>query len=361
MTVAEAELFLRVAGELPAYISRRYQAELEFRLDDASWATAYAADPEPGIDNSGKPMLAATSRHIVPDEWLRVLAGIELGQWPGGFVPHTLNQFLFDHYPAALQSFCLTETTKLRRRAQEAFGLIRWRYSADVKRGALLPLGEVTWSGDCQSWQRLRLRWTVEAHLAPQLTLMPSVAQALEGLALADTREPIGREIWHVAANADPRTAVVLAVTAVEVELKRLVSAVVPEAEWLITNLPAPPIVRIIEEYLPLISRTPGRPAPPKKLLQVLRKGVKLRNDSVHVGPGAASSWLSPGGVSAETVKEVMAAASDLLWLFDWYRGHDWAVEQLSDDTKAALGLPVEPAEETAPRTFRVPPDPPLT
>jgi hypothetical protein len=63
------------------------------------------------------------------------------------------------------------------------------------------------------------------------------VEQELEALAATKMREPVGREIWHVASQVDPVTAIVLSVMAVEVELKRLLRAFVPEAEWLLVNL----------------------------------------------------------------------------------------------------------------------------
>lgn len=34
---------------------------------------------------------------------------------------------------------------------------------------------------------------------------------------------------------------------------------------------------------------------------------------------------------------EALATTSDLLWLFDYYRGHTWALDHLSSETTAEL------------------------
>ena len=52
-----------------------------------------------------------------------------------------------------------------------------------------------------------------------------------EGARRAGELEPLGRRIWHMAVDAKASIALLLAVTAVEVELKRLVSQRVPGAE----------------------------------------------------------------------------------------------------------------------------------
>ncbi len=353
--MSAAECLLKIEDELPFAVSRQRQESLTFHMTEDIWATVFAVGTEQGITNSGTPMLSATARHMVSSEWLDVLRGVSRGKWPQGFRSGVPNAFVFDFYPAAMQTFCNLAAESLRRHWMDAYALIRWRWSSAVDPGSLAaPIGPLLWSDDGSTWERLLTRPQVDARLLPQLSLNPAVGQELEVLAAAMMREPVGREIWHVASQVDPVTAIVLSVTAVEVELKRLVSTFVAEAEWLVVNLPAPPIVRMIEEYLPKLEGYERALSPPPALVSTLRKAVKLRNDFVHVGPAADASWIG-ASVKEDTARSVLAATSDLLWLFDAQRGHAWALEALSDQTSFDLGLRESAPVPVVERTFAIP------
>jgi hypothetical protein len=69
---------------------------------------------------------------------------------------------------------------------------------------------------------------------------------------------------------------------------------------------------------------------PPTTVLNALRKGVTMRNSAAHVGTRH---------VDADDVERVVNAVSDLLWLFDYYAGEDWAVQHLRVSVQAELGL----------------------
>jgi hypothetical protein len=352
--VADREILVRVVVDLPARVSRYEIQELAFRLDEATLATVSVENTEPGISNSGQPTLAVTWRGPVPEEWITVLTDVAEGRWPAGFVAGEPNQYLFDFYPVGLQDFCIRERERLRRRAEDALGLIRWRWARDMDPGAALGTSQFLWATEGRDWERVRMRWTIEASLSPQLTLSSKVGAVLETLALGGEAEPAGREIWHVAVKADDRTAIVLAVTAVEVELKRLLAHFAPDTQWLLENLQAPPIVRMIEEYLPGLAGVSQQTRPPEEVLRVLRRAVKYRNTVVHVGPGSTSRWITAAEPSPLTRSDVIDATSDLLWLFDSYRGHAWALDYLTPSTRRLLGMPTP--EDPGPRVFRIPP-----
>jgi hypothetical protein len=114
--------------------------------------------------------------------------------------------------------------------------------------------------------------------------------------------------------------------------VKELVASLVLDAEWLVGNLPSPPLVKMLEEYLPLlpVRCTIGGKAlpPPQDALKSLRKGVTLRNQIAHAG-GVTLKY--------ETLEEVLLAVRDVLWLLDYYGGMEWAYEHVRDETKAML------------------------
>lgn len=302
------------------------------------WVTLFAEETEEGISNSGKSMLSVTTTHNVPDAWMEILRGIVEEKWPAGFQLNVPNSFLFDAYPEDMQKFCTQHQQELGRRVNDVFGLIRWRFHDDIDEGTHLSGGAFEWSETGEVWHRLRFRPELSVRLTPHITLNPVVGETLEALSKGMQKQPLGREIWHAALTADPRTSVILAVTAVEVELKRIVSASVPKSDWLVTNLPSPPIVRILVEYLPTIVDIPPGLKVPESLVSSLRKAVRLRNDFVHGGAESATGWMAPEMLGERTAA-ILETTSDLLWLFDAYRGHLWALSFLSDSTRAAMKL----------------------
>lgn len=350
----ESTFLLRIEGNLPFYVSRYHQETMDFALTDSTWATVYAVDTDEQITKTGPSMLAVTSRYTVPDEWLAALQEMGRDESPEG--PRA-GAVAFNILPAELQEHCNASALSTSRYWLEAYALIRWRWPTAVDPGWFAtPHHPMLWSNDGIEWKPLLRGRSYSASAVPQLSLNPVVAGELETIATSQDREPVGREIWHVASQVDPVTAIVLAVTAIEVELKRLVSTMVPEAEWLLVNLPAPPIVTIIEKYLATLESYNKALAPPDALMKTLRRAVKQRNDFVHVGPTGDARWLR-SAVEESALRSVLDATSDLLWLFDAQRGYTWALDHLSEKTKFDLGLRDSPPEPRDERAFVVPPE----
>lgn len=91
----------------------------------------------------------------------------------------------------------------------------------------------------------------------------------------------------------------------------------------------------MLREYLPLlpVKQTFGTsPFIPEELVQALKKGIHLRNTTAHAG----------GEVARETVKEVLIAIRDLLYLLDFYHGHVWAIDNISHDTRVLIDAEVQ-------------------
>jgi hypothetical protein len=147
--------------------------------------------------------------------------------------------------------------------------------------------------------------------------------------------EPLHHDLFREAWNqrdANPRSALVTGITAAELAVKRCISTLIPSGEWLATNVPSPPLIQILKEYLPIL---PVRchisgvaKAPPQQLLDTLRKGVTIRNRLSHAGGASPST---------EDVENILEAVRDLLWLTDYYSGVPWAFGYISDVTRAQL------------------------
>jgi hypothetical protein len=65
----------------------------------------------------------------------------------------------------------------------------------------------------------------------------------------AGVEEPLGRQLFREAwsqVGTNPRSALVIGVTAAEVGLKRLIATLVPGTDWLMEEIPTPPVGKIL-------------------------------------------------------------------------------------------------------------------
>jgi hypothetical protein len=140
------------------------------------------------------------------------------------------------------------------------------------------------------------------------------------------------REAWGLRSSA-PRSALLIGVSALEIGFKELVAKLVPDCEWLVENAPSPPVVRMLEEYLPkLPTRLKIKDktlSPPKTILDELRKVIQARNKVTHTGGGDS--------MRGSRLKEALLAIEDVLWQLDYYSGHDWALKHMRSVTRQAL------------------------
>jgi hypothetical protein len=147
--------------------------------------------------------------------------------------------------------------------------------------------------------------------------------------------EPLGHNLFREAESQryeNPRSALVIGIAAVEIGLKECIADLVPQARWLVENIPSPPLDKLLQHYLPSLpmrGHMQGKGVTvPKRLRGVVRKAVTLRNATVH---------SESKGVSAEDLNEILDAVRDLLYLFDACRGHDWALLRLRSSTQTLL------------------------
>ena len=275
--------------------------------------------------------VTVTGAYAFQPNWLKLLDDFAQAE--------TRSIFRYYEYPLELHQLVEQARLELRQAAQSMIALVRWRFDGSTWRGDSTRIGgsRLSWSADGENWGKLDTGLEATSAIFPEPAHLIDASQALKDL--TGTQEPLGREIWHAAAGAhdrgDPRTAIILSVSAVEIELKRFIGEAVPEAEWLVMNLQAPPIVVMIQKYLPTLRGFEPAYRPPKKLIRTLEEGVAKRNTLVHVG--TKTDERIP--VTIDESWAVLDASSDLLWLLDVYRGHRWALEHLNLATRKALGL----------------------
>jgi hypothetical protein len=141
--------------------------------------------------------------------------------------------------------------------------------------------------------------------------------------------EPLGRQLFREAwdqIGINPRGALVIGVAAAEVGLKRLIGTLIPAAEWLVQEVQAPPMRKILRDFLPTLpvraTWADGSPIKlPAKVISEVVKASELRNKVVHVGA------LPP---SREELAIMLGSISDLLWMCDVLSGEHWAMKHVS-------------------------------
>jgi hypothetical protein len=135
------------------------------------------------------------------------------------------------------------------------------------------------------------------------------------------------REAWALR-DSNPASALVIGMAAAELGVKDLIAALVPNAQWLAKEIPSPPLMKILREYipnLPVRARFKDKALkPPKELITLINRGTEFRNNLVHRG-GAPPN--------RRVLREILRAVRDVLWICELYAGEPWAGSHVSANT----------------------------
>jgi hypothetical protein len=149
---------------------------------------------------------------------------------------------------------------------------------------------------------------------------------------LNECAPPFARELFREAWSqkyTNPRSALVIGVAALETGVKDLIVELSPQSTWLIRHLPSPPIYRILSEYFPLLRTNNERVLPPtSEMVKQVRNWIDRRNELSH--------GKSPE-INAEDLTDFLTLVSDLLYMCDYARGFDWALELIRPQTRQTL------------------------
>jgi hypothetical protein len=192
---------------------------------------------------------------------------IEPGETLDGYVPP------LDVFPDAFRSFTTGVSAHLHDTMRRAWRLTRWRFDLDLPLGALSG-GPFEWSRDGVTWIVVPRQGSAIARVDRSLPGRPGASAELQTLADASVVAPLSRDLFHESENvgfANGRSALVIVIAALEVGVKECISDLVPNAEWLATNVPSPPVVKMLTDYLPtlpvrasfpvgVVPPPPGRP-----------------------------------------------------------------------------------------------------
>ncbi|MGJ8648551.1 MAG: hypothetical protein ACSHXJ_16815 [Marinomonas colpomeniae] len=243
--------------------------------------------------------------------------------------------------PDDYREFIVTLHKDIDRIASEVFNIIRWRMG--IVGGPLVLQSE--WSfmrwhdekieGEVLNSGFLNRQILTGGHMIglpemQKIDMGKKCEASIESLIQLQSNQPLYhdlfREAWQSQLN-NPRSALVMGIAAAETGFKTTLADLNPSVSWIIENLSSPSLILMLREYmeqLPTRNLINGKVLrPPNSVINTIRKGVELRNKLVHGREEA---------VTAEEVRLMLEAVRDLLYMLDYYRGHDWAMDRLSPE-----------------------------
>ena len=238
--------------------------------------------------------------------------------------------------PDDFQQFANGIQSELADFLKRALNILRWRYNAAGPHSPFSFLN-FRWSYDSEKWYHMPSTLSSSFEIIKSLDAREINTDEIVKLVMEKANEPIGHELFREAwqqRHMNRRSSLVIGIAAAEAGFKDCVAILVPDAGWLVENVPSPPLGKMLRKYLPMLPtklKIQGLvKSPPNRILKAIEEGVELRNKVVHVGGGH---------LTYDQIDEILLAIQDLLWILDYYMGFSWAANFISPETRKDLGL----------------------
>jgi len=239
-------------------------------------------------------------------------------------------------FPENFKTFINQISDELTEAIKRSITTIRW-YTHH--RGKHSPFGflNFTWTNDNINW------YPVPASIYVSIETIPSRIQlgkkdkdVVFNLINSDNIEPVYhslfREAWEQRGQ-NPRSSIILAMSAVEVSVKHLIEKTIPDATWLVTKLQSPSVYLIFKEYLPQLNinnKINGvKILPSESMIENLKKWVTKRNEITHLGKKP---------LTREKLEEMLLTIKDILHIIDFNCGHEWAIRHIRESSLQSIG-----------------------
>ena len=192
------------------------------------------------------------------------------------------------------------------------FKVLRWQYNWTSKNNIEIKEIKTEWSLDEQSW--------IPFIDCPQITGL-SVSfineiqlekDHIENLLRLQKSEPVYQEMIREAKelkSTNLKSSYVIATAALEVAVKRFVVEKIPESEYLIEEMPSPPIDKLIKKFLPTLENK----FQIIDSISSITKIIQRRNKLVHLGRMEFNR--EEGYNDIKTIE-------DIIHVIDYFLGH---------------------------------------
>jgi hypothetical protein len=229
-----------------------------------------------------------------------------------------------EYYPEPFISFVDTVSARLSKAGRALVSILRWRYAQEGPPSPIGSRGLFCSNDNGDSWHSLPGRHSIRNVTPPHSILDPHMVDCKEITEFleSNSQEPVGHELLREAKelqHTSPRSAVLIAVSAIEVAVKSVIIEKVADAAWLVDSMQSPPVVDMLTDYLPrLFAGEMQFYEPTKKegIIKTIFDAVTIRNQVAHKGVPPPKE---------EKLSEILAAVQEMLWVCDYYAGHKWA------------------------------------
>lgn len=203
---------------------------------------------------------------------------------------------------------------------------LRWRQAASSGHQPFSSVG-IDWSDDREIWTYVPRNFAFSVSRSASIDISEARLTDAAKLLADGYSEPFAHELIREArilSDSAPRSALLIAFSALETGLKSYLNYLLPDGDALIEKIPSPPVVTLIRDVIPSIHNSrgicsPGLPISNSALAE-LQKWVTQRNQVAH---GAKRS------VDQKGLRAIIDLIVALLYVFDAARGHDWASENM--------------------------------
>ena len=260
----------------------------------------------------------------------------------------------FELYPPTVQTLCDDVFRELSDGLVRFLKLLRWQQEIDAPHNVFDFGPSLYWRIAPGSYSHVGLKrqgGNVTRSPAGITWSEEDQREFTELWAQPTAEEPLAHELLReakVALHASPRSALLLTATALETGVKTHVAKLVPDAGWLLSEMPSPPIHLMLRRFLPILHEKRGAGLPDwaklKPLFNDAQKLAELRNDLTHTGEMPATALAE--------LPDLINSVSDFLYLLDVLDGHDWAKEcvglhSIGNKTRELLGWPAPRRKRT--------------
>ena len=200
--------------------------------------------------------------------------------------------------------------------------IIRWRCGLLGPHQAISHRG-FYWSVDNIFWHAApdEIHCRIEV-MDYNIRINQNIEADIQSMLLQNKEEPVHHELFREAwklRNNNLRSSLLIGFTSLEVAVKNCISQIVPNSKWLVENLPSPPIEKILKEYFArlLINDAEKAVLPSSDIIDVIKKGIQIRNTIAHLGAKPPSH---------EKIEEYLKAIRECIWIMDYNSGNAWAL-----------------------------------
>ena len=241
----------------------------------------------------------------------------------------------FEYYPPSLRSLCDDVHNELFSAAVRFVKLMVWQQEVDSPHWPF-ESDHLYWRISNDGEYRaigLRLQ-TAEGRSPVGFQWDEEDRKDFQALWDSGATEPLAHELLREArslATRSPRSALLALTTALETGTKNHIGKMEPKSEWLMREMPSPPIFKLLRDYTPRLhnEKDVAYWDKLKPLFKIVQQIAEDRNDLAHTGTMT---------VSPKRLAEYINAASDILYILDYLEGHAWATRNVQAKIRKLVG-----------------------